>query len=223
MAATEQKIIYELLETIRNSENTDDDKMTERVLRQYLYDYRNAELKNLSEVSEEVFQKFTIDIHKEGKYYVSGEFPDIIFDKSRYGISIFDFDVILPVTSKEEALTAQKSRFYVPAYISYIDSEKLYIIVNSDALMKLDNDRQYLLNLLNQRKLEIRCILSDPSKGTGYDWKKSKFPMMASSIKNIRQNILRQEFGIMQEVKKDEVQNGRADNIIYQDESKLLK
>lgn len=225
MATTEQKIIYSLLETIRDSEHTDDDKMTEGVLRQFLYDYRNDAIKKMYEVSEELYQKYQIGFKKIGREYVSEKFPDIIYGESRFGISIYDFDVLLPVVSKEEALNAQKSRFYKPPYIAYITNGQIHVIVNSDILITLDQSKQYLLNLLNNQnaKLDISCILSDPSEGVGYDWTTSNFPFYAQAIKNVRQNILRQEFGIMQEVKKDEVQNARADDIIYQDESKLLK
>lgn len=225
MAATEQKIIYELLETIRNSEITDDEKITERLMRQYLYDYRNDMIKNMYEISEEIYQRYALSFVAENGKYVSSDLPDIIYDRSRFGIQILDFDVMLPVSSKEEAINAQKSHFYVPPYIAYISNGKISIIVNSDALDKLPESRKYLFNQISNpsAKVEINCILADPSKGIGYDWKTSIFPLFAVSVKTIRQNILRQEFGIMQEVKKDEVQNARADNIIYQDESKLLK
>lgn len=225
MAATEQKIIYELLETIRNSEITDDEKITEELLRQYLYDYRNNAIKNMYEISEEIYQQYKLIFNPAGNEYVSNNLPDIIYDKSRFGISIHDFNITLPVVSKEEALNAQKSRFYIPPYVAYIQNGKISVIVNSDALNKLDESKKYLKNLLSATNAEIQisCILADPSLGIGYDWKTSNFPLFASALKDVRQNILRQEFGIMQEVKKDEVQNARADDIIYQDESKLYK
>lgn len=223
---TEQKIIYSLLETIRNSEITDDERMTEAYIRQLVYDYRNDMLKDMYEISEELYQRYILKFRKEGDVFVSDNLTGIIYDRSRFGIQIYDYgDIMLPVTSKEEALNAQKSRFYVPPYLAYIYNKKMSIIVNTEELSKLDSTRSTLNTLLNSpnSQIEISAILADPSQGIDYNWKTSPFPFFNKSIKSMRQNILRQEFGILSEVKKDEVQNARADNIIYQDESKLLK
>lgn len=222
---TEQEIVYGILETIRAFEITDDEKITEAVLRNYLSNYRNEDIKNVFEISEEYYQNIDITFKKENDMFVSTSIPGIIYERGRIGISISDFKGTIPVTSKEEALNARRSKMYRPAYIAYITNGKLYVIVQNDVLIEQPMVNSYLKNLLLSPKptLEIQVILTDPSKAKNYDWASTPYPLSANRIQTIRKNILRQEFGITVEVKKDEVQNRRQDNIIYQDESKLYK
>ena len=226
---TEQEIIYSLLETIRNSEINDDERMTEAYLRNILYTYRADALKGMHDVSEEVFQEFSLktvlEQNSSGIFH-STNLPDIIYDVSRYGILIYDlYGTELPVTSKEEAVNSQKRRFYTPKYIAFIQAGKLTIQANLKLLETSGDIENSLLNLLNTNDsvIKISCVLTDPSKGDGYNWRESNFPFPSVKTNTLKQNILRREFGIMYEVKKDEIQNARADNIIYQDESKLYK
>lgn len=222
---TEQEIIYGILETIRAYEITDDEKVTEAILRNYLANYRNEDIKNIFEISEEYYQSIDISFKKENDLFVSSNVPGIIYERGRAGISISDFNGYVPVTSKEEALNAKRSRMYKAPYIAYITNGKIHMIVQNDVLEVMPGFNSYLKNLLlsPNPKLEIQVILSDVSKGKGYDWTTTPYPMSSNRIQTIRKNILRQEFGITVEVKKDEVQNRRQDNIIYQDESKLYK
>lgn len=222
---TEQEIIYGILETIRAYEITDDEKVTEAIIRNYLANYRNEDIKNVFEISEEHYQNIDLVFKKENETFTS-VLPGIIFERGRIGISISDWSVTpVPVSSKEEAMNARRSRMYRPPYIAYLTNGKIHIIVQSDVLETMPAANSYLKNLLLSRdpKIEIQAILSDVSKGKNYDWTKTPYPLSANRIQTIRKNILRQEFGITVEVKKDEVQNARQDNIIYQDESKLYK
>lgn len=221
---TEQEIIYGILETIRAHEITDDEKVTEAILRTYLANYRNEDIKNVFEISEEHYQNIDLAFKKENTLFTT-LLPGIIFERGRIGISINDFTGYVPVTSKEEAVNASRSKMYKPPYISYITNGKLYLLVQNDVLETMPGANSYLKNLLlsPNPKIEAQVILSDVSKGKGYDWTSTPYPLAANRIQTIRKNILRQEFGITVEVKKDEVQNTRQDNIIYQDESKLYK
>ena len=237
---TEQEIVYGILETIRAHEITDDEKTTEAVIRNYLANYRNEDIKNIFEISEEYYQNIDVFFRKEGNQFVSHfpvdpnnpqaskvnqPLPGIIYERGRSGISISNFDGYIPVTSKEEALNSRKSRMYRPPYVAYLTNGQIYLIVQEDVLETMPMSVSYLKNILlsPNPKIEIQAILSDVSKGKGYDWTSTPYPLAANRIQTIRKNILRQEFGITIEVKKDEVQNARQDNIIYQDESKLYK
>lgn len=223
---TEWEIIYSLLETIRDNEINDDDKMSVDYLRHILYSYRADSIKNDHEMSEEMFQEYKLIFEKDNQLFVAKNLPDIIYDKSRYGISILDmYGTELPVVSKEEAVNSQKSKMYVPPYIAYIQNQRIYVKINQESLNTKPTEMQNLYTILNgpTKELSISCILAKPKDGVGYDWKKTPFPFYTNKLNTIKQNILRREFGIMLEVKKDDIQNTRADNIIYQDESKLYK
>lgn len=221
---TEQEIIYGILETIRAFEITDDEKVTEEIIRNYLANYRNEDIKNVFEISEEHYQSIDLNFKKEGELYVS-LVPGIIYERGRTGISFNDFTSTVPIASKEEALNSRRSKMYKPPYIGYITNGKLYVIVQTDVLESMPLPTSYLKNLLlsPNPKIEVQVILSDVTKGKDYDWTSTPYPLSANRIQTIRKNILRQEFGITVEVKKDEVQNKRQDSIIYQDESKLYK
>lgn len=223
-----------MLETIRNLEINDDERMTELYLRNLLYTYRADALKDTEYITEEVYQDFGVEFFmlKDG-YFQSTFLPPIIYNSHNSGISIYDYyGTEVPVSSKEEALNGSKRRFYNQPYSAYVNSGKLFIIANLKTIENADESTKNLLKRLiemndvfdmNKEKIQISCILVEPSAALDYDWKVSTFPFPAAKLNSLKQNILRKEFGIMFEVKKDEIQNARADNIIYQDESKLYK
>lgn len=222
---TEEKIIYSIQETIRDNEINDDDKLTIAFLRNVLYAYRADALKDSMAFSEELFQPYKLSFQKKGNIYEALNMPSIIYDQHRYGISVLNFGVELSITSREEALNSMKGKFFNPPYVSFFTNQKLTIVANENVLKNTNTNNIALYGILNSPKpqLEINAVLVNPSQGEGYDWKKSNFPLNAQKISSIKQGILRREFGIMMEVKKDDVQNSRADRIIYQDESKLYK
>ncbi len=226
---TEQEILYSLLEVIRNSEITEDDKTTEAFLRNLIHMYRADAIKDELTIADELYQTVEIPFlakSKEKGFYESTRLPDILFNTNRGGIIVNDeYGRELPVVPKEEALLSQKSRFYQPLYIAYVQSNKLVIIANVKKLLTENPINRALIKTLEgvNPKIEINCILTNPNDSPSYDWRSTPFPFPGNKIAEMKQKILRREFGIMSEVKRDEIQNARADNIIYQDESKLYK
>lgn len=226
---TEQEIIYSILETIRNNEILDDDKTTESFLRNLLYAYRADAIKNDLDISEEVFQSFMLKFEKKdlnNGIFESINLPDIIYNIHRNGIVISDlYGTEVSIVPREEAIISQRSRFFKPLYVAYIQSQKMVLRANLKGLSQSNKLNNELLKTLvsDQPEIEISCILTNPNDSPGYDWKMNAFPFPSQKISSVKQKILRQEFGVMMEVKKDEIQNSRADNIIYQDESKLYK
>lgn len=221
---TEQEIIYGILETIRAHEITDDEKVTEAILRTYLAHYRNEDIKNVFEISEEHYQNIDLVFKKENNVF-NAPIPGVVYERGRIGFLMNDFIASVSLVSKEEAVNSQKSRMYKPAYIGYITNGKFNLLINEDTLETMPASVSNLKKILLSPNpvIEISAILSDVSKGKDYDWTSTPYPLSANRVQTIRKNILRQEFGITVEVKKDEVQNSRQDNIIYQDESKLYK
>ena len=68
---TEWEIIYSLLETIRDNEINDDDKMSVDYLRHVLYSYRADSIKNDHEISEEIFQEYKLIFEKDNQLFVA--------------------------------------------------------------------------------------------------------------------------------------------------------
>ena len=226
---TEQEIIYSLWEVIRDNAVSDDDKITEGFLRNLLYVYRADAIKDEYEISEEMYQSvslfFSETISGNG-IFESLNLPDILYNRSRAGINLIDmYGQEVPVVSKEEAVITQKSRFWAPFYVAYMQSPSLIIRANLLKLTHADAMINDLLNTLRSRHpiVKVSCILNNPTDAENYDWKKTPFPFPGQKIAELKQKLLRREFSIMSEVKKDQIQNARADNVIYQDESKLYK
>lgn len=215
---TEVDIIYSILEVIRGFEVTDDEKVTEDFLRDALRTYRADVLKDLDVFTEDMFQDIKLQFEViDSKKFVCKNYPHIIFAE-RNGIQITDYYGEIPIVPKQEALNASKGRFFKPKFIGYISNSELVIFVNNDVL---GNG----INPFDSKKpeLDARAILVNPSDAPDYDYRTSNFPLSTDLLKKVKQAILRQEFGLSLEVKKDETQNSRQDNVIYQDESKLYK
>lgn len=221
---TEQEIIYSLLETIRAAEVSDDEKTTEAYLRNILSTYRADAIKSDYDISQESYQDFTLQMQEIGTngMFESTNLPGIIYESGRIGFQIYDYGTYVPITTREEAVGSQSSRFFSPKFIGYISGGKLKVSANLSVIEGgTDNDRAFLNQLRDS--IEVHCVLLNPGMGNEYNWKKTPYPMQASKISLMKQNILRREFGISAEIKRDEIQNTRQDNIIYQDESKLYK
>ena len=215
---TETEIIYSILEIVRNSEVTIDEKMTEDFLRHLIYTYRADAIEKTVDISEELFQPYYLQFEKTKNFY-EAELPDILYMNQRMGISFSNWGLEVPITSKEEALISQKSKFHKAEVIGFVQHKKLKLIINQSSTTQ---------NLINQisyqdKTIEISCILAEPNVALNYDPDVDIFPLDKARLATMRYNLLRREFGVMVEMKKDEIQNARADNIIYQDESKLYK
>lgn len=226
---TEHEIVYSLWEVIRDNAVSDDDKITEAFLRNLLYTYRADAIKDEYEISEEMYQTVRLSFVEAGAgsgVFESLNLPDVLYNRSRAGINLIDmYGQEVPIVSKEEAVITQKSRFWAPFYVAYMQSAKLVLKANLDKLDSANAMINDLLKTLRSRNptIEANCILNKPTDAEGYDWKSTPFPFPGQKLAELKQKLLRREFAIMSEVKKDQIQNARADNVIYQDESKLYK
>jgi len=96
-----------------------------------------------------------------------------------------------------------------------------------DKCIKSNSLRAVLYNELKDEsvlgtiKMDLYAILVDPSDGKDYDWTSSPYPFPGEKLDELKTTILRKEFQITANVKSDEVQNARVDNIRYHENTNL--
>lgn len=230
---TERDIIYTMLEVLKGSELNNDELIGERLLRNLLAKYRadlmRKHYKNGITVDPEVFQlkKITLSSIYFSNELVNTEFkatlPKLIrfpkntgyyIEKDGYGIPLLD-------PSEYRAERRNFNTKFQPK--GKVISNDIYIYIGDKDSQHIEefSETYYLIKSLedsvssNKIILDMYCVLQDPSDADNYNWKTDSYPFPAERINEIVNQIYSKEFGIMVQAKPDEIQNARADKIIY--------
>lgn len=226
---TEKEIIYSILNTARASEHNSDETITERLLRGYLSNYRADSIRKHYEngisVSDEVFQTILISLEEVSNNLFVGVLPKFIhLGENGYYLSKNLFSI--PIVNKEKFELFKNSSIEKPKISSFITGNN--ITVYGGLYEKgLDENNQIVGMIISEKyknkkvEFEFSSVLQNPSDDPNYDWESTPYPFPAERIPELRYQILKNEFGIMAESKKDEIQNARADNIRYHENQKL--
>lgn len=243
---TEHKIIYGILETLRNSEYNNDEVMSERYLRALLQTFRGKDLRiyynDGHTISDEVFQTKKI-LFKSAAYtgkttqnigtdeYIS-EFPKII-QLNGYGFYMEVYGVPIPIVPSHEYSLLKHDKFQKKLIFAKTENQKVYIYAphSVECINSGDNKalRDYIFAPANgtgaNRKFNINFhgVFHDPEDADGYDWEINPWPFPSERLDDFITNLLRRQFGIMVNVKSDEIQNNRQDNIRYHDNTDVNK
>lgn len=243
---TEKHIIYSLIETIRDSEHNNDETLHEELLRNFLYDHRGDSLrkyyKDGQTINDEVFQKQTLSLVKLPNNDFIVKLPKIIRFTNHYGFYFEKYGMVIPVISSENFNLNKRNPFNSKFAYAKTDGNNLVLRL-PESLEGLDQAsenyivlKEFLESIYQQElfnynfpleatdvviNVDFSAVLYNPTDCPDYDWEIDVFPFPAEKIPELKQQILVKEFGIMNQSKKDEVQNGRADQVRYHDNEEV--
>lgn len=230
---TEREIIYNILNTIRDAEHNNDERISERLLRGFLRVYRAESLrkyyKNGHTVDDEVFQKISISPVKKNLKEFEINIPKIIRFQHHYGMFLEKNDVPIPILASEEYYYSKKNYHgkHIPkaktngnlltVYTGVYD--KCCVAENSENHLLIQSFYEDLLSGGSKPtiNLDFYGVLHNPDDDPNYDWENSVFPFPSERLDELKTQILSKEFGVMIKAKRDEIQNSRSDNIRYHD------
>lgn len=222
---TEKHIVYEILNIVKNHEHNNDEPVTERLMRGYLKTFRPDMIrkyyKNGINVTDECSQTLVLTPDKKGTEY-QVEIPKIIRMDFGSGMSISFGGLMVPIVDLEQYELSKLNPFGSRNIQAKAVGQKLTLF--TPKIDECMNVNKPLFNVLvgiekgNVPDVIIQAILTDPSDDPNYDWENDIYPFPSEKEHELVAQIIRQVFGISTQMKKDEIQNGRADNIIYQDE-----
>ena len=227
---TELELVYSIIETLNANEYNNDNKVTERVVRNYLYAYRGDFLKKHYsdgyEITDECFQLVELSFEPKGLIeYQANAGVGVMEFSLRQGFFMEKNGIRIPVIGANEYALIAEEDLPVAKKLGTLVTLKFQQSLLS--CIKSNSEKGVLFNTFKEEAslkkvtADLYAVLTDPSKGKGYDWKTSVFPFPAERIAELKKEILRVEFGITSQVKSDEVQNGRVDNIRYHENTNL--
>lgn len=217
---TEEEIVYSIIETATKGNNSDDNRIDERIIRSFLRTYRAGAINKNSGngvlISDECFQyvgfvKFEIE-SKTNQY--SASLPKIIMLKE-YGL-YFELDgESIPLLPSEEFNLSLKSLINRKLPKAKKDKNKFVVYVgentpSSGNALDISNP---LVNLFKEQikahseyvQIDVYAILEDPDDAFEYDWTKSPYPLPSELVKEIKAEILQKEFNVMLSLNSDKI------------------
>lgn len=230
MGTTEESIVYQLLNTIRASELSNDETITERRMRSFLRSHRAEAIYKATRMgilaSDEYFQQVDLALNQLNSVEWTGEIPDIVQLPENYGTKLMSYGFEnVPVISEEYYYLSKKNivNKYLPMAMIEGLTLKVRIPQVSPYAMNSGLAGISLIDCLkrNSNNMRLKVILSDPDDGLNYDWTTSPYPVPNELIQTIKEGILRRELGIILETKSDQVPNMKNDTLRYHDQGKV--
>lgn len=242
---TEKELIYSILNVVRNSEHNNDEGVPERLLRHFASVHRADSMRKYYKdgqvVDDEVFQKIPITLQKVNDFFVV-KIPQVIRFINHYGFYIEKYGSSITIGTSQEFHLNKRNPFNSKFIQSKTEGNDLFIRL-PDSLEGLDQaeenysvikgflDSIYQQELFNYNnpneatpvviELDFYAILQNPDDCPTYDWENDPYPFPAERLPELEQQILVREFGIMNQSKKDEIQNARADEVRYHDNEQV--
>lgn len=234
---TEKEIIYSILNTIRNAEHNNDETVTERLLRAILHEYRGYFIrkyyKNGLTLSDEVFQEIPLQLTEVRPREFECEIPKLIRGEREYGFYLQKECIDIPVLRSSEYNGARHNYLEKDNPRAKTSGNRLILFIGNKNQNTMDETSEkafviqsFVEDVLNSDqvpsvKAEFFGVLHNPSDDPNYDWEVDSFPFPSESLYELKTQILVKEFGIMNQSKKDEIANGRGDNVRYHDNENL--
>ena len=231
---TELEIVYSIIETLNANEYNNDNKITERMVRNLIHQYRGEILRKYysegNDINEECFQLIEIDFKRKGILEFQANVNAAVMEFSlRQGFFLEKFGITIPVVSSMEYSLVEEKDLPIAKKIGTLISLKYQksllscIKPNSEKAVLLKQFQNELKESSKEEiiKADLYAVLVNPSNGKDYDWKTSPFPFPGEKIDELKTNILIKEFQITANVKSDEIQNARVDNVRYHENTNL--
>ena len=238
---TEREIIYQILNTIRDAEHNEDERISERLMRSFLRTYRAESLRKYYKdghvVNDEVFQRISIDLNRIGTTdEYSGTIPKVIRMSNHYGFYVEKNGISIPIQKSESYHLSKRNPFGKSLVQTKTEQNTLTLFTGKlTQCMNGENENALLIGYLIDEvepqinsdpknvkiNLDFFAVLHNPDDQPGYDWETDIFPFPSERLPELKGQILAKEFGIMVQAKKDEVSNTRNDNVSAREESEI--
>jgi hypothetical protein len=230
MGTTEESIVYQLLSTIRASELSNDETITERRLRSFLRTHRaEAIYKNTAKgllASDEYFQEIEVGLIQINTREWVTIVPEIIQLPDNFGIKFLTAGFTnIPVIGEEYYHLSKKNIINKHLPAAKIEGLKLTLRLPeiSPYAMNGGSNGESLIDCIkrNNDSMRLKVILDNPDDQPGYDWTTSPYPVPNELIQTIKDSIFRKELSITLETKSDQVPNMKNDTLRYHDQGKV--
>lgn len=229
MRTTEESIVYSILSSVRASELTSDEVISERRIRSMIRSHRAEIIGKISkggaQITDDVFQKISLNLKQINAFEWIALLPPIIYLDDRFGMKIQTpgFSNI-PMLGEEEYQLGKFNPINKFLLSGMIQDNIMTIRVPDKSPYGMNNSKglEVMLQCLSSKKaVKASVILDDPDDGDNYEWTKSRYPLPAENVEDIKKEILRRDFQIILQTKSDQVPNMKNDTLRYNDQGKV--
>jgi hypothetical protein len=220
MTTTEEQIVYQILNTVKNTELNNDEVISERLIRSYIHKYR-ADLLNKNyffgmTIPDEVFQRISLNSFEiVSTTELKHELPPFISFEENFGLKMSKYGEFIPIINSEEFRTSIKTRYGKTQVKATVEQRKLKLYKGNLNCCIDDNSIQANLikhfNNINP-SAELEIILVNPDDDPTYKWTETPFPFPFELIQKLVQSILALEFNIILQTKADKIGDQNAKN-----------
>jgi len=227
---TEREIVYSIIETLNNYEYNNDNRLSERLIRNFIQTYRGEILRKYYsegyDVTDECLQTFPIVLKSTSiKNQFEFKTPQVLEFKSRQGFYLDKLGLTIPTVNQTVYSMLSDNELPVAKRQGSLLQVKIASSIDPCVSSVSENYILYstLRNEASKGEIEINfsAVLVNPSDATNYDWTKDVYPFPGEKLDEFKTLILRKEFGVASQIKSDEVQNARVDNVRYHENTNL--
>ena len=231
MNSTEENIVYQLLNSIRAAELSNDEVIGERTVRSLMRVHRNELISKYSlgglTIQDMCFQKFTPVLSSLSATELTATLPVIVQLPDNLGVKITtpNFNNI-PLVSEENYYLGTHNPINKNQPKAKLEGQLLTVhlpLVSNQAMLNGSRLQATLDALQETKVVNISAVLDDPNDGTGYDWTKSVYPFPQELISELKKNLLRRDFNIILSTKSDQIPNMKNDTLTYHEQGKVQR
>jgi len=221
MITTEEQIVYQILNTVRNAELNNDEVASERLVRSYIQKHRASILYKSyyygMTIPDEIFQKITLNSFENlNANELKHALPPFISFEENFGLKLEKYGEYIPVINTEEYKTSIKTNYGKSQVKGTVENRNL--ILYKGMLSCCIDSNSMNANIIKHFQgakpfADLQIVLSNPSDDPNYNWTTTPFPFPFELTGQLVQTILALEFNIILNTEPDKTGNANAENI----------
>ncbi len=209
---TEEQIVYELMNIYHGGQVSNDNVISERLMRSFLRKHRARKIPKFSTygltITDECFQHVGTIFLEKTKYYYEKKIPAVIY-MDAHGIMVTKNEKEIPVMDRMAFRSSLKNILNknFPKATMHGDLLILFpgkinecqVDTSSDMglLLKAFDDEIKSFNDNEKVSIDLSAVLYDPSQAQSYDWTKDPYPCPSEIIDEITISTTQTDLGLM--------------------------
>lgn len=222
---TEEEIVYDILNVVHGGNVSNDDQISERLVRNFLRKHRAAKLVSYMDrgwsVDDYVFQSLgTLLLEKTGSDY-NVPMPALINFDNNEGVKLSKSGYVVPLLNEEAFELSKTNIINKSSPKATFDGQNLKVYVgNIDSCrFLLESPKEIAVTAFNEEiaqtddnpkiYLDVRAVLYDPEQGKDYDWTRHPYPCPSEIIDQLTTSTHARDLNLLIRKESDKVPNNK--------------
>lgn len=231
---TEEQIVYEILNIVHGGKVSNDDVISERLIRSFLRKHRASKLYEKyskgMDVDDFIFQSLgEVEFNLSSNDNYISKLPALINLELNQGVRVNKDGFWIPVVDRTSFSLSKKNiinKSFPKAtfngnsmliYPGHLDSCNFFD--NSEKENVVSLFKKEILTIDDNPKIyaEVEALLYDPDSAPGYDWTKDPWPSPSEIIDKLTTSTLARDLELLIRSSGDNIPNSKSDKINHND------